>query len=153
MVDELDAFALILEGWVGESPPATVLALLFIGWPRVLTGKALEGPTPTPIVAPTVFVAVLMIETLLLSRFGTSRRKSRRVDSQALGTLSNGHGGEYRVSCRVYHGDRVAKIRHIGKSPIGSESYSNWSVSNGYGRDYRVARGAYDRDIGRYLAT
>ena len=33
VVDELDALTLILEGWVGEGLPATVLTLIFIVWP------------------------------------------------------------------------------------------------------------------------
>ena len=33
VVDELDALALILEGWIGEGLPTAVLTLIFVGWP------------------------------------------------------------------------------------------------------------------------
>ena len=39
-VDEGDALTLILEGRVGESPPAAFLALLDVGWPSRLHWKS-----------------------------------------------------------------------------------------------------------------
>jgi len=33
VVDEGDAFTLVLEGWVGKGAPAAVLALIYVGQP------------------------------------------------------------------------------------------------------------------------
>ena len=149
VVDEFDALALITEGRVGEGRPAAVLTLIFVGRPLVLTEKAMYGPAPTGMVATTVLVAVLITETVLQQKIRHIGKGPIRIDSYSEWSRSNGHGGDHRIGCRVYHGDSVvATIRHIGKSPIRSDSYSYWESSDGYGGDHRVSRGAYYKDIG-----
>ena len=71
VVDELDALALITEGRVGEGRPSAILTLIFVG-------RRVQSPHwksdkfrkfPTGMVATTVFVAVLITETLAVPLF------------------------------------------------------------------------------------